>query len=161
MIILKTIDILFTINYIRFINLNERIKFMSCFFISGHRDITDEEFEKHYIPKIDDAIKNPNNRFVVCDYYGVDIMAQRYLKDKKAKHVIVFHMLSEPRNNIGFPTIGNFQSDIERDSAATDVSDEDIAWVREGKEKSGTAQNLQRRRYPAGTYVKDMSIKRR
>ena len=38
-----------------------------CGFISGHRDVTDEEFNKYYKPQIDEALKN-NVRFVVCDY---------------------------------------------------------------------------------------------
>ena len=53
------------------------------YFISGHRDITKEEFEKYYIPKIDTTLENDNNAtFVVGDYYGVDIMALDYLVNK-------------------------------------------------------------------------------
>jgi len=131
-----------------------------CAFISGHRDLTDDEFKKHYIPQIDESLKD-NVRFVVCDYNGADEIAQKYLKERNAKHVVIFHMLENPKVNFGFPTIGNFQSDDERDSAATDSSDFDIAWVRDGKIGSGTHQNLLRRLNPAGTYVKHIVSKKK
>lgn len=117
------------------------------FFISGHRDITEEEFKKYYEEKIFNAI-NQDANFVVGDYYGVDDLAQKYLKAMmvdKCK-VRVYHMFEEPRNNCGWLTVGDFTSDEERDSAMTYASDFDIAWVRPGKEKSGTARNLQRRK---------------
>ena len=40
---------------------------------------------------------------------------------------------------------GGFGSDQERDSAMTGNTDEDIAWIRPGRERSGTAKNLMRR----------------
>lgn len=45
----------------------------------------------------------------------------------------------------GFKTVGGFESDRVRDEAMTAASDADIAWVRPGREKSGTAKNLKRR----------------
>ena len=58
----------------------------------------------------------------------------------------VYHMFESPRNNYGgYTTVGGFNSDSEGDEAMTAVSDEDIAWVRPGREKSGTAKNLARR----------------
>ena len=44
-----------------------------------------------------------------------------------------------------FNTKGGFNSDEERDAAMTKDSDIDIAFVREGKRMSGTAQNIVRR----------------
>ena len=39
------------------------------YFISGHRDLTIEEFKKHYIPKIDEVCAfDKNAKFVVGDY---------------------------------------------------------------------------------------------
>ena len=41
------------------------------YFISGHRDLTIEEFKKHYIPKIDEVCAfDKNAKFVVGDYWG-------------------------------------------------------------------------------------------
>jgi len=43
------------------------------------------------------------------------------------------------------PPMGGFTTDDERDAAMTMASDADIAWVRPGRKKSGTAKNLARR----------------
>lgn len=83
------------------------------YFISGHRDLTWEEFAKWYAPK----------------------------------SINVYHMLKAPRYlaNHNIPTIGGYTSDLQRDEAMTRNSDYDIAFIRKGKETSGTAQNILRR----------------
>jgi len=115
------------------------------YFVSGHRNITEEEFVKHYEPMLWEKICEEDACFVVGDCVGVDDMAQKYLRAMGVKEVKVYHMFEEPRHCAGFETVGGFTSDIERDSAMTDASDKDIAWVRPGCEKSGTAQNIERR----------------
>ena len=40
---------------------------------------------------------------------------------------------------------GGFKSDEERDSSMTNVSNYDIAFVKDNRWKSGTAQNIKRR----------------
>jgi len=119
------------------------------YFISGHRDITKEEFKKYYATKIDEVIKKDGYAsFVVGDYEGVDIMAQHYLYSiRKEKVTTVYHMFDKPRNIHESITLtkGGYTTDIERDSAMTDASDFDIAYVRKGKWNSGTAQNIKRR----------------
>ena len=115
------------------------------YFVSGHRNITEEEFIKHYEPILWDKI-NEEAKFVVGDCDGVDAMAQKYLKALRAADVKVFHMFEAPRNNTGFETVGGYTSDEARDSAMTDNSDQDILWVRPGCEKSGTAKNALRRK---------------
>ena len=112
-------------------------------FISGHLDLTTAEFDEHYRQKIDNALSK-NQGFVVGDARGADTLAQQYLFDK-TKAVVVYHMFESPRNNAGFPTRGGFQSDKERDEQMTRDSHQDIAWVRRGREKSGTQKNLDRR----------------
>jgi len=122
---------------------------MTIYFISGHGDITDKEFEDHYVPEILKVLKDMHSSFVVGDFRGADTRAQSYLKfsgtRRPGQGVTVYHMFKEPRNNLGFAPVGGFQSDEERDSAMTRNSDKDIAWVRPGKEKSCTAKNLKRR----------------
>ncbi len=113
------------------------------YFISGHLDITEEEFREHYQPLIDNA-HEADSSFVVGDAGGLDTRAQQYLS-KIGANVVVYHMFDSPRNNVGFPTCGGFKSDNERDTAMTNSSDVDIAWVRPGREKSGTAKNIKRR----------------
>ena len=117
-------------------------------FISGHLDLTQEEFDKHYKPAINYAIYFGYS-FVIGDARGADKMSQEYIKgmgNNVWELVTVYHMFDKPRNNVGnFTTKGGFKSDEERDIKMTLASDYDIAWVRPGREKSDTAKNIQRR----------------
>lgn len=118
---------------------------MATYFISGHLDLTMDEFRDHYIPRIAAAIAE-DAAFVVGDARGCDLMAQLYLWDARIVHVQVFHMHDRPRNNIGgFAVRGGFLSDDDRDAAMTEASSADIAWVRPGRAGGGTAANLARR----------------
>lgn len=129
-------------------------------FISGHRDITQEEFQKNYVPEIvSHAISS--GWFVVGDCSGCDKMAAELIRDlaqtlPNAIHLTIFHMFDTPRfelelNHARNPEssidyMGYYKTDIERDSAMTQESDFDIAFIRDkSKWKSGTAQNLYRR----------------
>ena len=115
-------------------------------FISGHLDLTQEEFDEHYKGLISKAALR-NCSFVIGDARGCDLMAQNFLKELLVSNVIVYHMFEKPRNNPhDFKTVGGFKTDDERDEAMTKISIEDIAWVREGREKSGTAKNIMRRK---------------
>ncbi|MDZ8052601.1 MAG: hypothetical protein RMX68_029050 [Aulosira sp. ZfuVER01] len=112
-------------------------------FISGHLDLTQAEFDLHYRFLIDRAIEQYQS-FVVGDARGADLLAQQYLF-AKTDAVVVYHMFTSPRNNVGFSTRGGFESDAERDAQMTRDSHQDIAWVRPGRERSGTQANLDRR----------------
>lgn len=120
------------------------------YFISGHRDLTWEEFTKWYTPSINRVLSTDDEaRFIVAECKGADSMAQDYLIScgVSPSNITVYHMLESPRylatNDI--PTKGGFTSDVSRDSAMTEDSDYDIAFIRRGKESSGTAQNILRR----------------
>ena len=113
-------------------------------FISDHGDLTWEEFMEHYRPKLITALKE-NHSFVDGDFIGTDIICQSFLSPITDK-VTVYHMFDKPRNaKYNFSTVGGFQTDEARDSAMTNASDYDIAWVRPGRECSGTADNISRR----------------
>jgi hypothetical protein len=117
---------------------------MRTVFVSGHLDLTEAEFAEHYIPRLKRAHED-GCRFVVGDARGADVMAQRFLGKLKAS-VVVYHMSDLPRNNpFQFPMVGGYHNDTMRDVAMTDASTEDLAWVRPGREHSGTAKNLLRR----------------
>ena len=120
---------------------------MTTYFVSGHLDLTVDEFRDYYAPRISAALDDDaDTAFVVGDARGCDLMAQLHLRDARALRVQVFHMLERPRNNVGgFPTVGGFTSDASRDAAMTSASDADITWVRPGRTTSGTAANLARR----------------
>ncbi len=123
-------------------------------YISGHLDLTPAEFDTHYRPALDAALARGDS-FVIGDARGADALAQKYLSGKTIA-VVVYHMFNRPRNNAGFPTVGGFTSDDERDARMTRDSNNDIAWVRPGREKSGTQRNLDRRlRLSAGESVAD------
>ena len=112
---------------------------MRTYFISGHMTISFAEFHTHYAPAILEALKE------IGDAPGVDQMAIDFLKNMNCNAVTVYHQYTFPRYNQGFPTQGEFKSDTSRDKAMTLASDTDIAWVRPGREKSGTARNIERR----------------
>lgn len=123
---------------------------MRNIFVSGHLDLTNAEFVEHYAPRIDAACATRADGtlvvFHVGDARGADFMAQEFLESRRVP-VYVYHMFEKPRNIYGRPfrVIGGFTSDLARDEAMTMVTTEDIAWVRPGREKSGTAKNLARR----------------
>jgi transcriptional regulator with XRE-family HTH domain len=123
----------------------------TIYFVSGHLDLTPAEFQQHYVPRLDEAIRD-GAWFVVGDASGSDVMTMNYLGERGvADRVTVFHMLLEPRNLLaGGRLVGGFTSDRERDQAMTRASEADIAWVRPGREKSGTAKNLRRRKEKDG-----------
>lgn len=126
---------------------------ITTYFISGHRDITQDEFEKNYGSIIKNIVDNNSPgtiRFIMGDYYGVDIMAQNYLIDTlnfPPDRICVYHMFNKPRNI--HPKIenrvGGFSYDEERDAAMTRDSHIDIAFVRDHLKLSGTAMNILRR----------------
>ena len=118
------------------------------YFISGHRDITQEEFDKYYLEILDKVAEDASATFVVGDYEGVDFMAQQALAEMVSPNrVTVYHMFDKPRHLASdkFNLKGGYKNDIDRDSAMTRESTDDIAWIRKGKETSGTAQNILRR----------------
>ncbi|MCG8609692.1 MAG: hypothetical protein MI864_04070 [Pseudomonadales bacterium] len=116
---------------------------IETYFINGHLDLSDEEFKEYYVPQIESALSE-SARFVVGDARGADCLAQAYLAGKTAS-VTVYHMYNSPRNNAGFKTKGGFESDNSRDRQMTLDSTQDIAWVRQNRNHSGTQRNLDRR----------------
>ena len=121
------------------------------YFISGHRDFTQEEFDMYYVPKLKEAVSDEKTTFVLGDYWGVDEMAQIWLKNNlpKEEHhrVTVFHMFSKPRvcHSESFNLSGGYRTDVDRDTAMTNLSDVDIAFIHTGRWESGTSQNILRR----------------
>ena len=127
---------------------------LKTYFISGHSDITKEEFAKHYAPKILNAIEEDAN-FVVGDFIGVDTMAIEFLHNFiennpnstfSPSQVTIFHKRNKPEcNSFNFRTKSGFKGIKDRDIAMTKNSTHDILWIRKGKENSYTAKNKQRR----------------
>ena len=128
------------------------------YFISGHLDITEEDFSVHYKEKIDQALKdNKDVKFVIGDAKGADSFAQKYLIGKRCD-VTIYHMYDSPLNNLGgYFTVGGFQSHEEKDSAMTYASSDDIAWFRTVEEQKKLYGNKYRKRV-TGT---EKNVKRR
>jgi hypothetical protein len=116
-------------------------------FVSGHRDLTAAEFDQHYRPQLDKAIA-AGHHFVVGDAPGADAMVQTWLAGRvSSDQVTVYHAGRRPRHHsAGFAVRGGYANQSAKDAAMTAASDYDIAWVRPGKESSGTSRNLVRRR---------------
>jgi len=115
-------------------------------FISGHLDLTQEEFRVHYSGKILDAIDQGHD-FCVGDAHGTDALAQIFIEHhRKDNKLYVAHMFDSPRNTVPSAILmDGYTSDEQRDTSMTMYSDYDIAWVRQGREKSGTMKNILRR----------------
>jgi hypothetical protein len=146
-------------------------------FISGHVDLSSEEFKENYVKEIDIAIAS-GDKFVVGCAKGGDTMGLEYLLECKVDPTRITIFLFEryssdetckEKYNKLYPEIAlkyGYKSYSTRDAAMTNSSDYDIAWVRseaECKKKygdkyrprvSGTEQNLIRRRL-----VKQQSFK--
>lgn len=126
------------------------------YFVSGHRDLPYEDFELYYKPIIDNVIANDETpEFVVGDCEGVDKFAMDYIFEYYIIPLTIYHIgnssrnipkgLSENPESEGVYFKGGFKSDEERDSAMTKASDFDIAFVKDNRWDSGTAQNIKRR----------------
>lgn len=144
------------------------------YFISGHLDITQEEFNTHYIPQIDAVFEEYNTcspSFHVGDARGVDTMAQQYLKDKIDPHpeyrsccewypkkdVNVCCVGDKPRNFLVGSLRCGFSNDTKKDEYMTYRTMCDILWIRSEEESkklygkkyrkrvSGTEKNKLRR----------------
>lgn len=125
--------------------------------ISGHLDLTQDEFNDHYIPLLEDALHRSNPcDFIVGDARGADAMAQDWLSRRWLTYnveVTVYHMFTVPRHNYGpYPTKGGYTKDDGKDAALTQDSDYDILYIRPEKHSSqsgrisGTEANLIRRK---------------
>ncbi len=137
-------------------------------FISGHVNLTQEEFDKHYIPQLVAAIHD-NDDFVVGSANGADKMAIEWLYQagviREKITVYVYERFPEAitskvafYKSLGLNVLIGFTSYTSRDARMTENSDYDIAWVRpveenkkllgeafDPKKISGTQRNIERR----------------
>lgn len=145
---------------------------MEIAFISGHLDLTNIEFEKYYIDKINNAIIN-NHKFVIGNSRGADEMSLNYLLEKKInpENITIFIFSYDKSRNheekykkLGLKTYKsiNYKKPEDRDKDMTKLSTYDILYVRDpettrkmielqGKKYdpnfvSGTMKNLLRRK---------------
>lgn len=124
------------------------------YFISGHRDLTKEEFEQHYIPQISKVMDvDSRANFVIGDWEGCDTMALEFILSQPSYDFISIFCVDKPNIRIFGKCPETFErvfiykckSYDECDDTMTKISDFDIAWIRPGKEDSHTADNIRRR----------------
>lgn len=137
-------------------------------FISGHRNISEEEFETHYKSKIDHFIHWINHSdsylnspkkltFYIGDCDGCDKMAINYIISKLSRNIkLVICSLKEPFegqidyslcSNDNITVIKEFDTHEDRDTYMTVNTNYDILWIRQNEWGSGTAQNFVRRNW--------------
>lgn len=126
------------------------------YFISGHRDLTLEEFEKYYVPKLQRIFEDDSNikyEFIVGDWGGCDKLFLDYIhndfitEDTSLPITIVYvdkprYENIESKHKLKYIQLNSYD---ECDEYMTKHSDFDIAWVREGREDSYTFKNIKRR----------------
>ena len=126
------------------------------YFISGHRDLTQEEFDKYYVPKITRVMdEDPFADFVIGDWEGCDKMALEYILSQESYGYISIYCVGQCRikpfgydaTNFERTFINFYTSYDDCDATMTQDSDFDIAWIRPGREDSHTAMNIKRRYY--------------
>ena len=133
------------------------------YFISGHVDITQSQFDIYYKQHIRNAASHSDSIFLMGNAFGADYMAQQLLIDllTDLKRIHVYHRGSDPGKHVDprVTLVGGFSSHNAKDKQMTLNSDQDIAWIRPEEETkalygdkyrpgriSGTEQNLIRRK---------------
>lgn len=119
------------------------------YFVSGHRDLTMEEFDRHYVYQLDRVLaEDPYAEFVVGDWEGCDTIFVKYMEEYYTDvRIHIFYVFSSrieegEFNEYRFHKRDNYD---ECDTSMTKNSDFDIAWIRPGREDSHTAKNIKRR----------------
>ena len=125
------------------------------YFISGHRDLTQEEFDMHYAQLIDEIMRNdPFAEFIVGDWEGCDTMSINFLLEQvEYPPITIYHVEEESRVKYGNESVLNgeniynikLENYDECDAQMTFNSTFDVAWIRPGREDSHTAKNIKRR----------------
>ena len=124
-------------------------------FVSGHLDVTADEFAAHYPPVLASMINEGVRSFILGGGCGVDAMAQDWLARHPKSgqlHITVYDKKLE--NNVRFSGVhhcNGFTSYPARDEIMTERSTEDLAFIRDrGGMGSGTFQNVLRRALGTG-----------
>ena len=119
------------------------------YFVSGHRDLTMEEFDRHYVYQLDRVLADdPYAEFVVGDWEGCDTIFVKYMEEYYTDvRIHIFYVFSSRIKEGEFNEyrFHECKSYDDCDASMTRHSNFDITWVRPGKEDSHTAKNIKRR----------------
>lgn len=117
------------------------------YFVSGHRDLTHSEFNRVYLPVLDEILCSDQNAFFmvgVCE--GVDTFAIEYLIEQHARLTIVGPSVKEKYAKYhNKATLISTLTYEHADSYMTAQSDKTVAFIKPGREQGHTARNILRR----------------
>lgn len=118
---------------------------MNTAHISGHLELSDENFIKYYVPEINKYI-DLQYGFVIGGAKGVDLMAQEYLL-KFPNITVTIYDIANRDNRIDkrYNHKNSYKNFTDADIAMTNDSTVDIAFIT--RKESGTARNLLRRQF--------------
>ena len=115
--------------------------------VSGHTDLTEDEFNKYYKPRLDEYIKQGCS-FIVGGASGCDEMTQKYLANIEADVTVYDKGNQHNVHSNRYKHVNGFESYPLRDKTMTENSDLDLAFPRQnGGAGSGTWANILRRKY--------------
>lgn len=126
---------------------------MATYFVSGHTDITLSEFNQYYEKAMLKLIIEGHS-FIMSDEPGCSTMARELLfKHFDVKSLgltwrVTVYTTGEKKPCLKhFDTSNGHATDDERDATMTQLSDNDLAWVRPGRERENCSvvNNLKRR----------------
>jgi hypothetical protein len=105
------------------------------YFVSGHDDLSEEEFDEYYAPRLD-RLMQKDLYFIVGDSNGADAMAQGYFAARGYQKVMIYHAGDAPKINVGnFGCVGGFKGDKTKNIAMTMDSFDDVVYVRKVEEQ--------------------------
>lgn len=116
-------------------------------FISGHCNLTHEEFNEHYKSKLDDILNNPIHNILVGNAGGADTLCLEYLlRNNYPKDLITIYFYNPYNSSIKkydtLNLVDGFTSYTKRDAEMTKLSTEDLLWIRSDEENKIMIENM-------------------
>ena len=125
------------------------------YFCSGYADITENEFNAHYVPQIK-KIQNTDSKYILSDDNEFDFKCIKYLLSTHTnpKNIIIHSINSRSCSTLNvlpefiyFAFVGGFFDKKDRDVYSTENSNDDIIWIREIHEIQNYNKNYTSRTY--------------
>jgi hypothetical protein len=93
--------------------------------IKSNVKISASDFQSTYIPKIVEAMKNPDTCFIFTDESGASLFAAKYLFNNRYR-ACVMYIVNKPRHTVGRYPVKEFTMISERNAAVISDADEII-----------------------------------
>lgn len=125
---------------------------MHTIYIFGNGNISLSDFIAYYQTPLEPFVKDPDYRFILCDFRGADTLMMEWLKTETHR-VEIYHIGEKPRympdkyktQVSQWKCIGRFENDESRDKAAIEACTHFLAidFNSNAKRKSGTLKNIE------------------